>query len=379
MKHDNANPLRTTLIALLSVVLAFACSYAQDEPGPVNFTYSYATFAGDDGSSVLEIAYGFAENGLTYVDGAGQLLIDLHFYDEIGTSLGNYTSKVDHSLATETPTPSMLAGIERFVLDPGSYSIGLKLVDRGDPSRTDSTGFDLVVRPFKRDALCVSDLELIKEIAPAGEENAKHPLARNGYIIVRNISGLITAPEFRVNSYLEIYNTHRLPGAEYSIAYLIADSTGKGLYRRDTVLPKAVTRTTFDLNSAWINGLPSGMYILAARVFNDVRNVATDSIEVTRAFHVYNPHQDSMYAMRGREIATYVDIIDPLYSGLKEEELDLEFRKASYIIAEHQKSIWEGLEGVESKARFLTRFWMVVDDDPSTPRKSYARSLLRTD
>ena len=367
MKFRKSNSLQSLVMALLVQIVAWGGSLsAQDKPGPVNFSYSYATYAGDNGSSVLEISYTFAENGLTYTDSEGRLIVELYFYDESGAFLGNYTSSVPHTLAADTATSGLLAGIERFALDPGGYSLGLKLIDGEDPSRTDSTGFEFSVRPFKRDAFCVSDLELIKEMAPAGDGGESHPLARNGYIIVRNVSGVVTAPDYRVNSYLEIYNTHTLAYPNFSIAYLIADTAGRGLYRRDTLLEKSVTRTMFDLNSAVVNGLPSGVYILAARVYNGPRDVATDSVEVTRTFQVYNRRQDAIYAMNGRDVPAYADAIDLAYSGMKEEELDKEFKKASYIIADHQKQIWEGLSGVEAKARFLTRFWLILDDDPST-------------
>ena len=369
MKTWNIHLLPSTLLAFVLLVLAAGPIFSQDQPIPVNFTYSYATFSGDDGSSLLEISYSFVENGLTYVQGAAQLLLTLSFYDQHGTYLDSYTTTVSHS--TDNPTAVALAGIERFTLDPGLYRMGMKLVDGNNPSRTDSTGFDVRVRSFRRNALCISDLELIDEIAPASDDNLSHPLVRNGYTIIRNINGLITAPNFRVNSYLEIYNTHQLAHSHFAVAYLIADTTGHGLYRRDTLLPKGVTKTVFDLNSALINGLPSGMYILAARVYNGPRDVATDSIEVTRTFQVYNPKQDSVYALRGKEVATYIDIIDPLYAGLKEEEIDKEYQKAAFIIAEQRKAVWEGLTGVEPKARFLTRFWLYLDDDPSTPENPF--------
>lgn len=361
--------LAPMLVAIVLLALSASCSYAQDEPNPVNFAYSYATFLGDDGSSILEISYSFAENGLTYVNGKAQLLLTLSFYDKNWVYLDSYTTTVSHS--TENPAPVALAGIERFALNPGLYGMGMKLVDGNNPTRTDSTGFSVRVRPFKKNALCISDLELIKEIAPASDDKQSHPLVRNGYTIVRNISGIITAPDFRVNSYLEIYNSHRLEHSHFAVAYLIADTAGRGLYRRDTTLPKGVTRTVFDLNSARINGLSSGAYILAARVYNGPRDVATDSIEVTRTFQVYNPKQDSVYAARGIEPANYTDVIDPLYAGLKEEEIDKEYQKAAFIIAESRKEVWKGLSGPESKARFLTLFWQYLDDDPSTPENPF--------
>lgn len=377
-------------LAAVAALLGGLCALpGRSQQAPVNFSYSYAVFAGDDNTSVVEFSYHFSENGLTYVNGTGQLLIELQLFDADGKLRESFMWDAPHQLPKEGAaglTGKFVAGVKRLQIAPGLYEVGLRLTDGGDPKRSDSARFTMNVRGFQRDRIGISDVEFISEMAPAGKEGGAHPAERNGYVLVRNVDAVVTGPGYRLNSYVEIYNTERLPGSQFHLSYLIADSAGHGLYRRDTLLQKPGDGNLFDVNSVVVNGLPTGWYLVAARVFNGPRNSASDSAEVVRPFFIYNPRRDSVFAAaNGFSFDSTSGIIDPIYAGLTEEELNTEFRKAWVLMSKHQQNIWHQLRGVEPKGRFLTRFWMMLDDDPATPenpfrddyyaRLDYARKL----
>lgn len=362
-----------TAVAASMFAFAIGTLHAQEEErqAPVNFSYSYATFDGNEGTSMVEFSYSFSENGLSYVNGVGQLYIELQFFDTAKTLLESFMWGVSHPLPEDGElTGRTITGLKRFELQPRSYIVALRLIDGANTERSDSTGFVMNVRAFPDDQLGLSDIELIREMAPSDPNAAPNPSQRNGYVLVRNVDALVTAPDYRLNSYLEIYNTGRIPASRYTLSYLIADSAGRGLYRRDTLLQRGDEPDVFDVNSVVVNGLATGWYIVAARVFNGPRSSASDSVEVLRSFFVYNRTNDSIVAAAREMIADStgsIGLIDPFYAGLKEEELNTEYRKASLIMSPHQQSVWVQLNGADAKARFLTRFWMALDDDPATP------------
>lgn len=377
MKTVNSLFRPAAVVAALLCGVLISSARAQENQAPVNFSYSYATFAGNGDTSVVEFSYSFSEDGLTYVKGIGRLLIELQLFDSTGKLRDSYVWEASHALpkqGVEGLTGKIISTVQRFRALPGMYTVDLRLIDGGDPKRVDSTRFGMNVRSFAGDRIGVSDLELITEMAPAAKGGAEHPGQRNGYVLVRNVDAIVTGPSYRLNSYVEIYNTNRLPASEFHISYLIADSTGRGLYRRDTLLRKTSEGRTFDVNSVVVNGLATGWYLIAARVFDGPRSLATDSVEVVRPFWIYNPRRDSVIASADEFVfdsSSIGGVIDPIYAGMTEDELDVEFRKAAFIMSKHQQNIWRQLSGIEGKGRFLTRFWMLLDDDPATPENAF--------
>src|SRR5687767_365693 len=62
-----------------------------DEPGPLNFAYTYSVFALDDTSSLVELDYRYSELGLTYAKSegrfVGKLLVTFQIWDSSGAPL----------------------------------------------------------------------------------------------------------------------------------------------------------------------------------------------------------------------------------------------------------------------------------------------------
>jgi GWxTD domain-containing protein len=126
-----------------------------------------------------------------------------------------------------------------------------------------------------------------------------------------------------------------------------------------------------EVNSLPLDSLPSGDYFVVIRAYNGLARSATDSITVMRAFSVSNPEMDS--SLRASLAAANVpppmqtDMIDPIYAGKKESELDEEYAKVRFIASDAEKTMWSNMSGVEAKGRFLSRFWSVRDQTPGTP------------
>lgn len=363
-------------LALLFLVSATALSAQDsDEVGPLGFTFSYSSFAVDqdfvplDGVTQMEFGFQFSEQGLHYRGGKGGLVIMMTLFDTAGESVATHLWTIDHSLSGEKPEPYLLTTLKRTELVPGTYVAELRISDRNRYDVVDTARFDLFVPKYSIEEFGVSDIELIGELAPTTD--SAHPFRRGGYLLTRLVDGVIVPQSRRLNAYVEIYNTDRLPSTMQTLTWRIADTSGQGLYRLDTLLPRREGAVSFETLSLAIDGLTSGMYIIAAKLHNGPLGLATDSIEVFRTFEVWNPRLDSMETLKEEILATAIDEIDPLYAGMREEELDLEFEKASVIITPWKQSIYAELDGAEPKARFLSRFWHGLDDDPSTPENPF--------
>ncbi len=366
-------------IGIMSLVSFYIFSiqggYAQSSPGSLNFAYSYCCFAGAEGVPSVEFSYRFSENGLTYRNGFGRLMIELQMYDTSGLLRESFLWTVDHVTGEDGPSGRVFVGLERFEATSDRYDVTMKLTDALNISRSDSITFPLELRYFTADRIGLSDIELITEMAPAGDSD--HPFVRGDYILMRNVDGIVGPPDHRLNSYVEIYHADKIAASECHLVWLIADTNGRGVYMRDTLLSRPDTSVIFDVNSVVLNGLKSGRYILAARLFNARRGLASDSVQIVRGFEVWNPKMDSLTDRRQEILAEREDLIDPTYGGMKEKELDAEYTVTEYIMNQTKRNVWKELSGVEPKARFLTKFWLALDDDPSTPENPFREDYFR--
>lgn len=386
---------RTALGLLILLTILFAGESLHAQSWPINFTFSYSAFAGEDSSAAVQFDIQFSDRGLTYIkgkDGAevGKLYTHLAFRD----IRGGDPYSVEWVTAVPKPTeaePHAMVGTRTIALPPGNYKATIYIADIGNKEHRDSIQFDLKVPSFAGNKLQVSDIQIATDLVE-GEEGSI--FYKNGYLVMPNVSGEITAPFLVLNTYMEIYNIDRVPTSEFHILYGLAmekNGTRKIFYSKEVTRPRGDAKSVVEVNSIPLDSLPSGNYVVVVRAYNGLMRSATDSTTIWRAFKIVNPEMDSIYwgqqMAADRATIKRSDEIDPMFAGKKEAELDEDFAKAQYIAVDAEKVTWRDLTGAEAKARFLSRFWNVRDETPGTPenegREAYykrveeARNLYR--
>jgi GWxTD domain-containing protein len=372
---------RTTFAAVFWMLcLIPVISLAQ--PHPMNFLYSYSSFAYTDSTSLVEFDCQFSDQGIVYPKGddgeMGKLLVRLVFRNTNGTPRLADSWIVANPKPSKDAAPRALLTNRLFELHPGDYGVQIYYEDVGDRSHRDSAEFTMTVRDFSSPRLQLSDVQIATEINQSDEPAAQ--FYRNGYEVYPNVIGSISEPFLVLNTYLEIYNSNRVPTSEYSITYGIADSSRRLIFQRDEKRTRGISKGIVEINSIFLEELPSGDYFLVVKAYNGLKSLATDSTMIIRRFSVYNPNKDSALkslALNNKGVTTVE--IDPIYAGMKGEELDVEFSKVKFIATESEKKIWAQLDGPVAKGRFLTGYWIRRDPTPGTPENemydSYQKRL----
>lgn len=342
------------------------------QTGPLNYMYSYTASAYNDTTSLVEFNIEFSDAGLKYKKQDGAMMGQLYTRLALRESAGAEPMVVDWVTAVQKADPDddarAMLGSQLVALAPGRYQADLYYQDEADPSRRDSTKFELTVPAFSGERFQLSDVIVATEASQSSDNT--NPFFRNGYVVLPNVSSVINPPFLVLNTYLEVYNAHKVPTSEYHIAYKLADSNKTIFYESQVTRPRATGKTTVELNSLPLDSLPSGTYYIIVKAYNGFMRSATDSAMVYRSFMVHNPDIDQMLASREAPNAdSYRSdaVIDPIYAGLKESELAEEYAKVRYIASDLEKNIWDELQGVDAKGRFLTHFWLVRDPSPGTP------------
>ena len=378
------------LSASLLLVTGTGISAQENASGEkIPFSYTYTVFGADsdflvsDNEATVEFSYTFPAGALGYSnDGVGVLIVEMRVADSAGESVGFgiWTSRVDWKEEYgDTNRPVSILSIERLQLPSGVHRADMKIYDVSAPDRADSATFTINVPSFRRTKPAMSEIDLITRLVPASSASGRERFRRGEYIIVRDVEGIIDPPEENFIGYLELYNLDRLQQRSMQVSWIVADTGGRGIARVDTIYTiERGDSMMFVTQSFDMSGAPSGPYIIAARMYDGTRMTATDSSSVYRRFFVWNPRHDRVVA-GAEERWEDTRVIAPEYAGLTEEELDEQLQMASYIMTNVQMALWENLEGVTAKGAFLTRFWLSLDDDPSTPEnrvreRYYARA-----
>jgi|GEM_PF-1814305 len=369
---DSISRRSVKLAAVLALLIAPVLSA---QPKPLNYAYSYATWAYNDTTTIVEFTIEFAGDGLTYVkgdDGAlvGQLYTRVVMMDrEKGEPmLAEWVTSVPKA---ETGDGGLaLLGSRLVAMAPGEYDATIYYTDITHPEHGDSAKFDLIVPSYAGDRLQLSDVAVVNEASRSDDQ--ANPFYRNGYVVLPNVSSVISAPFLVLNTYLEVYNADRIPTSEYHISYKLADSARRIFYETQVSRPRAAAGVSVELNSLPLDSLPSGLYYIIVKAYNGFMRSATDSAMVYRSFIVYNPEFDRILAARDSAAAASPAggpdaVIDPIYAGMKERELDDEYGKVRYIASDLERKVWDELTGAEAKGRFLTHFWQMRDPSPGTP------------
>jgi GWxTD domain-containing protein len=380
MKYRMFTPLlpsSASLIATVGAILLFfgqpsAALHAQSAgtPATLNFAYSINSFAYSDSASLLELTYQYSERGLVYTDSeqgrVGQLKLKLDLFDSNATAvLQTDWITMNREPADEVEDRALL-GQKLFAVPPGHYHARIGYTDLAAPMHADSADFDLHVRDFRSSKLQLSDVQLVSELTTSDDHD--NPFYKNGYVVYPNPTGVIGPPFMVLGTYMEVYNGDQIPTSEYHLTYALADTNRRIFYEEDQKRTRPPADAVVEVNNIVLEQLKSGSYYLVIKAYNGPKNLASDSVMVIKPFSLYNPTRDSVLAAVASSGANAAGtLVDPMYAGLKEPELDEEFEKIWCITSEAEREQFERLEGTEAKARFLTYFWQRNDPDPSTP------------
>lgn len=349
------------IVGLMSVSVAAAA----DTPGPMNYLYTYTNFAYNDSLTLVEFTSQFSERGLVgKPNETGRLYQRLKLRNFQGVVVANTDWVSEVKIAgSNAESGRVLMGVQRIAIRPGVYSAQILYRDMASGGAVDSQSFTMKVRAFNGVAIQASDIQIATDLEPS--EAADNPFYKNGFLVRPNISTLIAAPFLVINSYMELYHVDRVPTSEFFIRYSIADTAGRRVKQEEVKRQRAAS-SIVELHTIVVDELPSGEYYLVATVFNGYISSATDSVQAVIPITIRNPDKDFAITQQQGSVLLQADLLDPIFAGLKESELETEFEKAKPIATQPELHIWNALQGAEAKGRFLTQFWLKRDQTIGT-------------
>ena len=202
----------------------------EEETAPLDFHYSLADFRGEDGNSLLEVYYGVPILPAHYMgdeDVTRQVLT--HHASLISSSLDTVYRQTDgltyEAAGNQAGEGILVPGVLKLTLPPGAYRLEVKSQDRLR-GRMGAYRQHVVVEPYGKSRLQISDLELAWQVAAENVDNR----FRKGDLNVVPMPSRTFKRGQSVFVYYEIYNLAKdeFGRTNYTVSYTITSKDTPG-------------------------------------------------------------------------------------------------------------------------------------------------------
>jgi GWxTD domain-containing protein len=341
---------------------------------PIDFLADVVQFRGDASRTKWEFHYAFADTTIDYTVGPDGFIGEL--YCRV-TATNTTDTIVDEWLAAATSseyTPThkqYFTGFRTLLLKPGVWSIDVFVRDVNDTARTLATTFTTTVRSF---GLRADISDIMFTLPRAGNVDPK--FTRSSVDAVPNPRHEMIGADPSISLYAEVYNarSNKLDTfvAEYQVLDFVRREMMTTYGRLVAVDDGLILREDIPAGA-----LRSGVYTL--RVSLKSQDLATVYATSEERFFILNPELPPEGQILISEEQRFLSSEWAVKRG---EQLELELELSDVLATNAEKITKEGMEDDRAKQRYLYRFWLVRDPDPTTEqnerldefRKMFARA-----
>jgi len=351
-------------LSLLASVLFLSVSYPQ-----VNsklFDFDFAQFEYDSASNFVEIYYSFDQSQLT------QQKIDNGDYVEgiLGVSITDTATNqtiVDKKWMLKYPVDTSknrvksLVGVLSFDVPSGIYKCIVSVDDKFNPKNKNSISDFIRVKPFQRDMIGISDIQLASKIIP-NSDNKSSIFYKNTYEVTP-IPTLVFGENLPVVFYYcEIYeNSDTKTGPPLKLNCILYNSKGRVFYNKTKEILRGVP-SRVEVGSIVINKYPTDTYSMRIILLDSLDNLTDAS---TKRFFVYNPNIKNIDTGETKSVGALASV----FGIMNNEECDDNFAKAKYIATGTEISQFSKIDSVGAKREFLYQFWKKRVDNPDADQR----------
>lgn len=321
--------MRTRMVCSITALLTFLGSLAAQpvQSSPFVLNVDYARFKNDQNSSYFEIYYGFYPRLITLQQknspqasfAGGVTLLMVLRNAKTGEVLQREHSLLPVVVADTSGNASRSTIITQagYMLPFGDYRLQVIAIDSLAPSRRDSIELPISLKHLGTTPV-LSDIELCSEIKSSEDKGGA--FYKNSLEVVPNATLVFGVTGYPVVfHYTELYNLD--PARQYSLKMQIIDGSKK-VVREASKSRKYGVKNAVDVGTMNVTSIGSGKYRLALSLLDEGGNELSRS---DKTFYIFNPHIQTAAVTAAALKATEL-------SGMSEEEIAVEFRKAQFEI-----------------------------------------------
>ncbi|GIV49684.1 MAG: hypothetical protein KatS3mg038_0205 [Candidatus Kapaibacterium sp.] len=379
------------IVHLACIIVSVASSALAAEPGsqPFPLTLAISQFRASPERTRLEISYSIADTQLVYradnESGVVRAQLELQLQLESSIFSDSVVVLLESVKQAKQFHPSLLVGKRTFFVPPGQYTLRARIRDayRAKSAVLERT-VPIIVRQWSTDAITASSIELAQWIARRDTSDARQTNAgfgKSGLYVVPLPTATYEGNAPTLYAYTELYNLDRCACDTLALHYRILDAAMNEVfdlrYRRPVL-----GRDQAEVISIPLDGVPSGAYYLAL----GIEQARSPELVLGRQqFYLINPE---LPPEQPRTLSEDELFLQSPFATMDEAQLTVEVASARLIARPSELDAYDQLTEVPAKRRFLFRFWLQRDPDPSTPAneryeefrkaREYAAQFYRT-
>jgi GWxTD domain-containing protein len=340
----------------------------------MNFEFDYAQFGYDTLSNYVEFYYSFDQSSLQFIDTdttdyvEGILHIDISD-STLGKKIIDRNWIISNEITDTLGLNRSLIGVIGFVIDKGSYKVVVTGSDANNPSNKRIIDEYLIVRPFLKLNMAISDLQLASNIIPQSD-NTSSIFYKNTFEVTPLPASVCGENQPVLFYYSELYNLQFNPSQEdLRLDELVVNSRGQIVSSKSKKINKAVD-SRVEVGMVKVHKLPTDTYRLIIDLIDSSANYGVSS---SKRFFVYNPSIVSADSFQ----TTVSPVLSTTFGAMSEEEIDDLFAKSKYIATVQEQDQYKSLSTLDAKREFIYKFWKTRDENALNPGGSYQNYLKR--
>lgn len=329
--------------------------------GQLRVSFDAAQFWHEELQPRWELYYAFPDTVLRYVPQGDRLIGELYFGVQIdsggrGVLAHQWIVPVERRGQQDT-VPRELIGQQNFLLPAGEYSVRLIVRDLYDSTHQAEARFLLSVRPFSKERLQLSDIQLATAIERLGSEEPPSVFQKGVYRITPNPTVEYRGRDPVLRCYVELYNARRRAPGGGRLQYELLDAFRRPLWEMKREY-QATSDALADVLELPLNVVPSGVYSVRVTAYG-----GPDSATAEKRFYVLNPDMPPQSLAGIPEDSLFEQSDFATYSP---ERIAEEFERLELVATPQELDVARSLTDHRSRQRFLYRFWLQRDPDPLT-------------
>lgn len=359
----------------ISMVLFFAATLIAQQQTDFRLQYDITRFRGDAEYLYVEVYYAFDVSLLKYIKKAndlqGESMVSVTFKrssDDSVVARQGWRIPFAVSDTMMLKSSRSYSDIFAFYLKPDIYRAYIVASDINDPAVKDSVSLVLDLKPFGTETIALSDVELCTSILPI-ERDSTNRFYKNTFEVKANPTRMFGLHQPALFYYLETYNLQTKKSDTYFTKAIITNAIGKEIINHEKVR-RRVNESNVDVGMMKVNALRSGVYTFTYVVIDSVDNSQYSS---SKKFFIYNPSlpNDTLT----NPSATNVDASE--YATMSEVELDKENEQSRYVATKNEIDQYKKLVGIDAKRKAMFEFWMLRDEDRTTPENEMKQEYFK--
>ncbi len=367
---------RTFFVLFVVSFFNFSSISAQSFENPFNINLDYAVFLDQTKNSYVEIYYGFNKSGLTKIENQ-----EGKKYSEavIGMTIENSDSIFVNDLwrmpvtIEDSVNIDRIVAITRYVLNPGNYKLLFVIKDVNKMATIDSLAMDIKISSPNIDGITISDIELATQIQRLSQDK-KENFVKNKLEVIPNPSATFGVGRSIIYYYVELYNMlNGLDREDYvTFCWVVNSNEEKTI---ECPLIKRRKKKQFDasveVGNVNISSLASGIYYLNFGIGSSENE---PFITRKKKFYIYNPA--NMAQSGNKSYDRSEEFQKSEFSRMGDTLIEYEYGLLNYLITSEGKQIYESLDNLEAKRKFIFRIWKSRDTNPETAVNEFRQDFL---